>query len=199
MKFSCPYCAKELDFMEMSHESDLHAIIQMQPAFGKQAHLVWAYLELFGISPLRAKAKKLRVLLAEMKRLFDSESFTHGQTTHRISQAGIAEALNLLVHRHWTDRLDNHNYLKKVMIGIAEKEGRESGKQAERDLRQKEDGLRAGVKGVCPDFPAGKMGLSPFTPPFPPADAPPPALTPERIEENRRWVQGIIKQMGGKK
>ena len=144
MKFRCPYCRRECDFLEVTAEENLTAIILMMPAFGRDAHLVWAYAEVFGIVPLRAKARKLRVLMEEMKTLFQAEAFTFGRRRYRISQAGITAALNVVVHRHFEDRLDSHNYLKKIMIGIAEREGREAGRQAEKDLRQRETAAMSG-------------------------------------------------------
>jgi hypothetical protein len=139
MKTLCPYCRKEIDFMEMQQDKDIIAIITMSGGFGKNAHLVWAYVELFGVTPMRGKTKKIRVILEEMKGLFESGAYKYEKRKYQISQAGIAEALNVVVHRHFPTHLDNHNYLKKVMIGISDTEGRESGKQAEKDLRKRED------------------------------------------------------------
>ncbi len=146
MKFNCPYCRRECDFEEVQMDADLHAIIRMLPSFGPHANLVAAYTELFGIAPLRSKRKKWRLLLEEMKRLFDAETFVYNRRSYPITRAGIAEALNLIVHRHWESRLENHNYLKKIMIGIAERESQEAGRKAEKDLRKREEALRAGVR-----------------------------------------------------
>jgi len=124
-------------------DADLVAIIKMQTVFGKHANLVWAYCELFGISPLKARRKKLRVLLEEMKALFVSGSFSYQKKTYRIGMDAIADALNLIVHKHFETNLENHNYLKKVMISIAEKESRGEGARAEADLRKREQSLRS--------------------------------------------------------
>jgi hypothetical protein len=132
--------------MEMQQDKDLVAINMMSAGFGKNAHLVWAYIELFGVTPMRAKTKKIRVILEEIKGLFDSGAFKYQKRKYEISQAGIAEALNIVIHRHFETHLDSHNYLKKIMIGISEREGRESGKIAEKDLRKKEDRMRHPVR-----------------------------------------------------
>lgn len=144
MKFKCPYCGNKLDFMELDHEGDIVAIIKMQPVFGNHAHLVWAYAELFGITPMRAKSKKLRSILTEMARLFQSGRYTYQKKTCEISQAGIAEALDVTVKRNFTTALDSHNYLKKIMLGISEREEAERGRRGEAVLREKEDRLRRG-------------------------------------------------------
>ena len=147
MKFLCPYCRRECDFEEVQMDADLHAIIRMLPSFGPHANLVAAYTELFGISPLKTRRKKWRLLLEELRRLFDSESFAYRKRVYRISQAGIAEALNVVVKKNFFDGLlDSHNYLKRVMISIAAQEENDSGRQAEKDLYKREAALRAGVR-----------------------------------------------------
>ena len=145
--------------MELQAESDLMAIIKMQPAFGKNAHLVWGYIELFGITPLKAKTKKIRILLEELKNLFDAEAFAFNKNPYRISQAGIADALNLVVHKHFAEPLENHNYLKKVMITIADREERAASQHRDREQREREDRLRAGY-----DRPAEQVEPAPLAP-----------------------------------
>ncbi len=174
MKFNCPYCRKECDFMEIQTESDLHAIIRMMPSFGKHAHLVSGYTMLFGITPLKIKAKKWRLLLEEMKTLFEQERFSYRHRTYRISAAGIVRALDVVVKKNFSEHLENHNYLKKVMIGIAEEEAREAGKAAEKGLRAREERLREGIRE--------EMGQK---------------RSPEGDEVNRKRVQDLLRGIGG--
>jgi hypothetical protein len=147
MNFPCPYCRKELNLLELMMESDLHAIHAMLAAFGKHSHVVMGYCYLFGVSPLKTKTKKLRLLLEEMKTLFETQEFKYQKRLYAISQAGIAEALNVVVHRHFSDYLESHNYLKKIMIGIAEMEGRTAGIAMEKALHKKEAALMSGNRG----------------------------------------------------
>lgn len=130
--------------MEIQMEQDLHAIIRMMPLFGRHAHLVSGYCMLFGISPLKLKARKFRLLLEEMRALFEKEEFTYRKKTYRISAAGIVRALDITVKKNFSENLENHNYLKKVMIGIAEEEAKEAGRLREKDLRAREERLREG-------------------------------------------------------
>ena len=95
--------------MELQQDKDIVAIITMSAGFGKHTHLVWAYVEIFGVTPMRDKAKKIRVILEEMKGLFDSGAFKYEKRKYEISQAGIAEALNVVVHRHFSDHLEKDN------------------------------------------------------------------------------------------
>jgi len=153
MKFNCPCCRKELDLMELILEQDLNAIMRTMSAFGAHGNLVMAYCYLFGVTPYRIKAKKYRILLEEMKRLFDAEAFSFEGRKYDISRQGIAEALDVVVKREFTRPLNNHNYLKTIMIGISERERTAKSKQAERDLREKEQCILSGARDgedYCP-------------------------------------------------
>ena len=130
--------------MDLKLEQDLTAIIKMQPLFGKHAHLVWAYVSLFQVTPMKAKAAKIRVLLEEMKTLLEQERFSYQKRIYPISAAGILRALDVCVKKNFTEHLENHNYLKKVMIGISEEESRQASKTAEKSLRAREERLRDG-------------------------------------------------------
>jgi hypothetical protein len=199
MKFPCPHCRKEIDLMEMLQDNDLLAIIKMLNSFGKNSSLVAAYTELFGLRPLKAHTKKWRLLLEEMKRLFDSESFTYQKRTYAISPAGIAEALSLVVHRNFTDHLDTHNYLKRCMITIADREVQGESRQAERDLRRREDALQAGDRDNTGVRTKGGQisNLSPEEfPPLHMKDVPPAHLTDEQIEANSLRVKEMIERIG---
>lgn len=174
--------------MELKQDSDLYAIIKMLPVFGKYSNLAWAYVELFGIAPMSKHTAKIRSILEVLKMVFQAEAFMFNRKRYEISHAGIGEALNVVVLKNFQDRLENHNYLKKVMIGISEKEDRESGKQAERDLRKKENGLMSGSR-----YPEAEETIQ--LPRM--KEVPPARLTEEEIEVNRRRLKDMIKQIGG--
>lgn len=170
MKTNCPHCRKELDYAELNFEADLQMVIALLETFGKQAHLVMAYAYLFGVTPFRLRAKKLRLILEEIKKLFDAQTFAYQKQNYPVSQAGIAEALDITVKKHFATPLDSHNYLKKIMISISEREGREAGKISEVALREKEEKLR------CAERPL-----------------------PEEARENLKKVYDIINGIGNKK
>jgi len=132
--------------MEIKADEDLMAIIKLVPVFGKHSSLVWAYAELFGATIHKTKVKKFRLLLEQMASLFRTGAFRYQKKSYKISTDGIAEALNITVQRDFQTRLENHNYLKKIMISLAGNEQKEAGKQAERKLRKSEvSGPRSGV------------------------------------------------------
>lgn len=129
--------------MEIQMEKDLRFIFDVLPAFGtRYAQYVMGYCYLFGITPFKIKAKKLRLLLEELKRLFDAQSFSYQKKNYPISHAGIGEALDICIKKNFATALDSHNYLKKIMIGISEREGTEAGRAGEVQLRKKEEALR---------------------------------------------------------
>lgn len=139
MKITCPHCGTKIDLAEASADQDYLAIMQIYGTFEPNvAPLVWGYVELFGVLPFGKNLKKLRTLMGDVKKLLDSEAFTYDRQLYHISRKGIVDALNVIIRRHWTSRLKNHNYLKEVMRSAADKEAQTAGKQAEGDLYEKE-------------------------------------------------------------
>lgn len=128
--------------MEIQMDKDLRFVFDVLPSFGtRYSNLVMAYCCLFGVTPFQIKAKKLRLIMEEMKRLFDAQSFTFQRKKYEISHAGIAEALDLCIKKNFEQHLENHNYLKKVMMTISEREGKDKSKSTEKDLRTREAGF----------------------------------------------------------
>jgi hypothetical protein len=122
------------------------------------------YCQLFGVTPFAVKSKKLRLLIEEMKRLFDAQAFSYQKKTYAISHSGIAEALDLCVKKDFQRHLENHNYLKRVMVTIAEREGKMQSRQAEKDLRAREDQCRAGSPSMPRNdriAPVAPVGIAP--------------------------------------
>jgi len=125
-----------------------------------------------------------------MKRLFDSESFSFQKKTYSISHAGIVEALDLCIKKNFDQSLENHNYLKRVMITISEREGKGKSIQGEKDLRKRETDALAGnahPKGIYdPDGEKEDAG-----------DVVMPAnLSQVQIQSNIQRVGQIIKSIG---
>ena len=180
-------------------DADLIAIVKMLPVFGKHHNLVWAYCELFGIVPLKTRRKKLRLLLEEIKSLFQAEEFAYQKKRYRISQAGIAEALSIAAKKNFAEPLDNHNYLKKIMITLAEREAKGASVEAEKDLRKREYRLQGGDRTACHSR-AGGLGTDLKSVPAyeePPEHVLPVSLTEEQLAANKERVRGILKGIGG--
>lgn len=188
MIITCPYCHKELDIMHIEMDKDLRFVFEALPSFGtRYSSLVMGYAYLFGVTPMALKSKKLRIIIEEMKRLFDSQSFGYQKKIYTISHAGIAEALDIMIKRSWADPLDSHNYLKKVMIGISEREGKDASRASEADMKQREDLQRAGL-----DINAAGNGRDRAL-----QDGPEMKFTREQRESNLTRVRDIIKTIGG--
>ncbi|MCE5212128.1 MAG: hypothetical protein LLG40_11285 [Deltaproteobacteria bacterium] len=112
-------------------------------AIKKHGSAVMGYVSLFGVTPFQIRALKFRRIMEEMVKLFDSQSFSYKKKLYKISHAGIIEAIDVCIKKNFTDVLENHNYLKKVMIDISEREGKAASIRAERDLRQNESNATA--------------------------------------------------------
>ena len=134
----CPKCSHKFDYREAIMDEDWQKIITLLPVFERHGKLVFEYVEKFGIKPLTIKSSKVLRLLRQMVSLFESEVFEWRKSNKSISKSGIVEALDIVVNKHFDTPLENHNYLKKVMVGISDREGKENSKRAEREMREKE-------------------------------------------------------------
>lgn len=141
-------------------------VIRMLPDFGPHGRLAWEYAELFNISP-PLNARKLYRILSEVREFFAGGGFVFRQKRYEISRDGLAAAMrtvcNALGERK-TAPLQNHNYLKKVAVGVAEEEAAKRSKENERNLRERERGLKSGNRAE--DGVAGGAGMPEFVKDF---------------------------------
>lgn len=177
--------------MTMEMDKDLKYVFQALPSFGgRYSHLVMGYAQLFGVTPFAVKAKKLRLIIEEMKRLFDAQAFNYQKKTYRISHAGIGEALDMMIKRNWTKPFANHNYLKSVMIDISEREEKDGSRKVDAETRKREDLQRAGLSPSPQPSPSRGEGVG--------GGADPELhFTREQREGNLTRVRNIIKSIGG--
>jgi hypothetical protein len=127
--------------MDIQMSKDLNYVfnaLTTHDAIKRHSSAVMGYVCLFGVTPFHLKAPKFRRIMEEMVKLFDAQAFSYQKKTYSISHAGIIEALDICIKKNFGEVLENHNYLKKVMIGISEREGKGKSKQDEKDLRIRE-------------------------------------------------------------
>ena len=129
--------------MDAQMSKDLNAVFNIitSPVITKYSNAVMCYVCLFEVTPFHLKAPKFRRIMEEMKKLFDAEAFSFQKKTYPITHSGIVEALDICIKKHFEQTLENHNYLKKVMVGISEREGKGKSKQDEKDLRVREENI----------------------------------------------------------
>lgn len=120
-------------------DEDWRQIIRLLPSFGAHGKLVFEYVELFGINPLRLKGSKVLRILSEMSKLIETGSYTWRKSTRSISKAGVIEALRITCNKNFAEPLENHNYLKKVMLGTAERELKGKRDLADKKQREREE------------------------------------------------------------
>lgn len=148
MKVVCPYCREGFHLEDYLKDSIMVQVIRMLPEFGQHSRLVWEYAELFGISP-PLNARKLHRVMSEVLEIFKAGGFEFQRRRYEISRDGLAAALRTTCNAlgaRGSVPLQNHNYLKKVAIGIAEDESKGRSKENEKELRIKEQGSRSKVR-----------------------------------------------------
>jgi len=138
----CPICGGDFDVREAMMDQEWREIIGLLPGFGGQGRLVFEYVEKFGVGPLRIKSKKILRLLKEVSRLFDTGEFAYQKRKYSASSRVVIEALKVVNNKHFSQPLENHNYLKKVMISLQQEVNREASKRKEREMRNAELGTR---------------------------------------------------------
>ena len=138
----CPNCGGQFDARDAMMDAEWGDIFYLLPSFGGHGRLVFEYVEKFGVNPLRIKSKKILRLLTEMSWLFNAGEFIYRKRRHIISRPVAIEAMRIVNNKHFAEPLENHNYLKKVMISLAAEEAKEASKRGERELREKEEQLK---------------------------------------------------------
>jgi len=141
----CPECGKKFDYREAVMDETWRDIIGLLPRFGSHGKLVFEYVEKFDTNPLRAKSKKVLRLLSEIAKLYESGSFSWRRNTYSISKSGVIEALRVTCNKNFAEPLENHNYLKKVMVTVSDRERKEKRDRLDREQRERESAARQAI------------------------------------------------------
>ncbi|MBI5588744.1 MAG: hypothetical protein HY889_10340 [Deltaproteobacteria bacterium] len=149
LDLKCPKCLYVFDPREVTKNQDIVAIIRMQADFAPQGKLVFEYAELFETTRPVKEAKLLRIL-SEVREMWTSGKFALNKRVHVISKEGLAAALKTVCNKRFEVPLENHNYLKKVMVTVSETEAAKRSVADERALKEREDRLRATSRPVDP-------------------------------------------------
>jgi hypothetical protein len=146
MKLRCPACGAEIRLREAGQAAELQALDKAAAAFGADWPLVQEYLDCFQAKREMKVAKRLR-LARELWEMWKDGRFAVGGAWYRIGREEFREALRATCNQV-SPGLTNHNYLKKVLVAAASMTSR----REERELREKEEGLRTtGWKPVLPE------------------------------------------------
>lgn len=142
----CPYCKNEFDLREAHVDQEWRKIIELLPAFGGHQRLAFEYTEKFGVTPLMVRTKKLLRLLEWVGALFAQKKFKLSRATYEISERGIVEGLTIVNNKEITTPFENHNYLKKVLASISEREQKDARSALDKDLHSREQRAKSGEK-----------------------------------------------------
>lgn len=146
LPITCPACAHEFDVLQSLAEGELREYLEMLAGFGPLRSTVEAYLDLFRAAPGAAMRVPTRLrLVRELRRLWDEKAFAFARHLHHISQAQISEALTQTVRAmQGKAGVVNHNYLKKVMLGLLDQDQRQEKRQESQAEQALEAKRRAG-------------------------------------------------------
>ena len=137
MKIICPVCCSKYDLEEATKEKLHRDMVALAAKFGRSWELVSEYLDCFRQSPWGCITLKRRVaLLKEVWKLFEKAEFEYKGKKYRTDRARILEAMNKTVTTQ-PFKFKNHNYLKSVLVGDAEKLSGE-GLTAKEETRREE-------------------------------------------------------------
>lgn len=156
LKLRCPACGAEFRLDEGTQAADLLALDQAAAAFGTDWDLFKEYLDCFQGQRKMKAGKRLR-LARELWAMWEAGNFSIGGAWYRIGRPEFREALRATCNQVSATGLTNHNYLKKVLVAAAEKTSR----REERELREKEEGLRMAGGDARPTVPLGEKGKDP--------------------------------------
>ena len=130
-------------------DATMIAVIKLLPEFVPHQRLVFEYVELFHIGP-PIRARKLLRILTEVAEIFKGQAFSYQRARYEISRDGVAEGLRGVCNANIKGPLTGHNYLKKILIDIAENEKQRRQADDEKKLRQREERLRTGGSRTAP-------------------------------------------------
>lgn len=141
----CPNCSREFDYRAATRDQATIQILKTMPEFAQHGRLVLEYVELFETTRPLKPAKLLRIL-SELLDIWKACQFGFSKRMYLISREGIAQALKTVCNKKFDVPLENHNYLKKVMVTVSETEREKRAAIEEKALKEKE----ARIRGMAP-------------------------------------------------
>lgn len=126
---------------EAMMDEDMACVFAALPKFGDYARLAHEYCEKFGVVPYPKNLKKLGRLLMEVAALFEQKRFRYQKRDIDVSLSVIVEGLKTVCNKRFAEPLENHNYLKKVLISLKENEGKKEISEREKYLAARESGV----------------------------------------------------------
>ncbi len=143
LTFTCPACRELFELSPRMAEAESRDVIHALLNLGSKALRVWNYLNAFRSKPTRdLTASRRLALLKECAAMFAAKRFQFERAVYVVSDAQILEGMAEVVNAGKSG-LTSHNYLKKVLMTIIERDRKEGGRKAEEDLKEREVEQRA--------------------------------------------------------
>ncbi len=135
----CPWCDRKYDLVGDQKSQALVQVMRLTKTFGPHFYLMFEYaLVRGGWKPTPSRELKLLRILEDLEKLWVSEKFSFNKKTYSIGKSGILWCIKTVCDKNWLSPLENDNYLKKIMVTVAEREARERSTKQEAELIQKE-------------------------------------------------------------
>jgi len=140
VRLVCPVCGAEFGLEEASRSRDLLELARAAAEFGETWPPVEAYLERFRSPAGRLTVKRRLAALEELRDMWRRGRCRFRGKEIAVGRTVLQEALVQVGAREDLRGLSNHNYLKKVLAGLAEKEAarREATRETFRRLGRRE-------------------------------------------------------------
>jgi len=121
VKLSCPICQSKFSLDQAAHEGLMSEMVELASRFGKKWDIVYEYTDCFRVERWGTVSFKKRLrLLKEVLKLLEHNAFSYQGKRYKTDWARISAAITTIVNAEKFG-LKNHNYLKKVMLGDAER------------------------------------------------------------------------------
>lgn len=139
MKLCCPVCSSKFSFEQIAHEALMMEMVELAAFFGPLWSLAVEYSDCFRLERWGSVTLKKRLrILNELRKLVNDNEFDFGGRRYRTERGKIVEAIRVVVNREKFG-FDNHNYLKKVLIGEKAERVSAEGLTAQNENRIEQD------------------------------------------------------------
>ena len=135
-KLTCPHCGCQSSFHAFQGTEEILEIAKLASRFGRTWDWVREYLDSFRSAPERPlKPARMKILIEELLDFVEKKGFSYDRQFHAVRPDAIFAAMRNVALLNKVG-FKNHNYLKKVAMGInLQMIQKEEDDQQKRELR----------------------------------------------------------------
>lgn len=133
-KIRCLECGAWLDMTAIMKDTEWREVLELSHRFGPYSKLIFEYADSFRAKPGRSMPLKKQIrILQEVLAMYEKETFSFQRSQYAVTKVHIIEGIRRVCDRELTN-LQNHNYLKKILLGLLEKDRNK--KEAQEETRK---------------------------------------------------------------